>query len=470
MVFSSIVFLSIFLPITVLLYYLIKPLAARNILLVAASLIFYAYGEPVFIFLMMASMLANYLLGLAMGKEKGKKAVLVAAVILNLGMLALFKYSSWIIGGLNLRFHLGIPTVTDHLPIGISFYTFQALSYLVDVYRGQVKRQKNVLYFFLYISFFPQLIAGPIVKYHDIELQITDRKTDPDQIAAGFRRFIMGLGKKVLISNILAQAADYVFALNGQDMCALSAWIGAIAYMLQIYFDFSGYSDMAIGLGKIFGFTFQENFRYPYAADTMKEFWRRWHISLSTWFKEYLYIPLGGNRKGKVRTSLNKLFVFFCTGLWHGANMTFVVWGLFHGAFLFLEEWVPIRKLPKAIRHIYSLLVICVGFVIFRADSMAQAGLVIKNMFTGFSMTYPQKMLAMKPVTPLFIFILFLAILAAGEYGRRALNRMILSGNVEETVSGTWVTLQNIWSIFILLLCFLYLSGGSYNPFIYFRF
>ncbi|MCQ2510119.1 MAG: MBOAT family protein [Lachnospiraceae bacterium] len=464
MVFSSIVFLSIFLPITVLLYYLIRPLAARNILLLAVSLIFYAYGEPVFIFLMMASMLVNYFLGLALGQGKGKKAVLVTAILLNLGMLALFKYSSWVIMGINGMFRLSIPTVTNHLPIGISFYTFQALSYLIDVYRGQVKQQKNVLYFFLYISFFPQLIAGPIIKYHDIELQITDRHVDADQVAAGFRRFIIGLGKKVLISNIVAAAADYVFALSGSEMCALSAWIGAISYMLQIYFDFSGYSDMAIGLGKIFGFTFQENFRYPYASDTMKEFWRRWHISLSTWFKEYLYIPLGGNRKGKIRTSLNKLFVFFCTGLWHGANLTFVVWGLFHGAFLFLEEYVPIRKLPKVIRHIYSLLVICVGFVIFRADNMAQAGLVLKNMFTGFSMTHAQYVTAMKPVTALYLVVLVLAVVAAFELIRKA--AMVIMPKNE----GTAVLLANIWSILVLILCFLYLSGGSYNPFIYFRF
>ena len=274
------------------------------------------------------------------------------------------------------------------LPIGISFFTFQALSYVIDVYSGKITVQKNFWKVLLYISFFPQLIAGPIVKYRDIEQAIEYRNMDIKHVVYGIRRFICGLGKKVLIANAMGQAADAVFSASHEEINILSAWIGAIAYMLQIYYDFSGYSDMAVGLGKMYGFCFQENFRYPYGATSIKEFWHRWHISLSAWFKEYLYIPLGGNRKGKICTCINKFIVFFCTGLWHGADWTFIIWGLYHGIFSMMEECITVlQKIPKCITYIYTMLVVCTGFVMFRAETISQGLYITSQMFTGISYT-----------------------------------------------------------------------------------
>ena len=461
MVFSSLTFLCIFLPATIILSYLIKPVRGKNILLVIASLLFYAYGEPVYIILMIASICINYMFGRLLGSGN-RKAKLALAVTVNIGLLFVFKYAAWIINGLSGLLDLGIPAVELSLPIGISFYTFQALSYVIDVYRGVVEPQKSILNFFLFISFFPQLIAGPIIKYKDIAKELANRQMTTEGMAHGLQRFIFGLSKKVLIANVMASAADTVFALNTSELCAVSAWAGAIAYMMQIYFDFSGYSDMAIGMGEIFGFHFMENFRYPYAADCIQDFWHRWHISLSTWFKEYLYIPLGGNRKGKVRTYLNKIIVFFFTGAWHGANITFVIWGLFHGAFLILEDAVKIKKIPQVPRRIYTLLVVCVGFVIFRADTMAQAGAVIKNMFTGFAFDHMQLLLAVRIFTPLFIIILITAVFFSWQH-KKLIALVNSSAGVSQTVA-------YIICVVLLLLSVLYLSGGGYNPFIYFRF
>lgn len=330
MVFSSLTFLCIFLPVVLALYYLLPTLRIRNVLLIAVSLLFYAYGEPVYVLLMIASIIINYIFGRLLGTENKKKRqwILAIAVVINIGLLVVFKYLDMMVQTVNQLCGSEIPLVGLALPIGISFFTFQALSYVIDVYRREVEPQKNLWNVMLYISFFPQLIAGSIVKYHDIQEQIDNRNTDVKEIAEGLRRFIIGLSKKVLISNTMAVTADALFAAGAGELNILSAWIAAIAYMLQIYFDSSGYSDMAIGLGHMFGFRFLENFRYPYISANIQEFWRRWHISLSTWFKEYLYIPLGGNRKGKARTCLNKMIVFFSTGLWHGANWTFVLWGL----------------------------------------------------------------------------------------------------------------------------------------------
>ncbi len=353
------------------------------------------------------------------------------------------------------------------LPIGISFFTFQALSYVIDVYRGQVKAQKNYGSMLLYISFFPQLIAGPIVKYHDIEQQISNRTTDVKEIAAGFRRFIVGLSKKVLLSNTAALAADAVFAAELSQVNILSAWIGAVSYLFQIYFDFSGYSDMAIGLGHMFGFTFQENFNYPYISGSVQEFWRRWHISLSTWFKEYLYIPLGGNRKGAARTYMNKLIVFFCTGLWHGANWTFVVWGLYHGLFLLLEGILPVKKLPRVLGHLYTMLAVCTGFVIFRADTLFQGVSLIGKMFAGMSFGPEAMSFALRQMNPLLVLTLAVCVFAScpvRQWGSRLAER---SGGAAELIfrPGSYVC-----TVVLLVLCMLSLSGGTYNPFIYFRF
>lgn len=329
MVFSSLTFLCIFLPAVFLLYTLIPSLKAKNTLLIIASLIFYAYGEPVYVLLMIASSLVNYICALnCADRERTKsKVFLAAAIVINLGLLAVFKYTGMFVTSLNTLAGLKIPVPEIALPIGISFFTFQALSYVIDVYRGTVERQKNYFHVLLYISFFPQLIAGPIVKYRDISESIASREQNAKDVARGMRRFICGLCKKVLIANAMGQVADVIFSNDIAALSAFPTWLGAVAYLFQIYYDFSGYSDMAIGLGRMFGFRFKENFLYPYAATNIQDFWRKWHISLSTWFKEYLYIPLGGNRKGKARTVLNRLIVFFLTGLWHGANWTFVVWG-----------------------------------------------------------------------------------------------------------------------------------------------
>lgn len=469
MVFSSVVFLSVFLPVVLGLYCLLPGIRIKNGLLIIASLLFYAYGEPVYVLLMLFSTVMNYLFGRGIDRWVGqkKKVFLVLNVLCNLGMLGLFKYVDMVVQTVNTIFHADFPLPGIELPIGISFFTFQAMSYVIDVYRGQVQAQKNYWNILLYISFFPQLIAGPIVKYHDIEKQMEHRKFEIEEVGKGIRRFIVGLSKKVLISNVMALAADAMFGMPVGEMNLLAAWTGAVAYMLQIYYDFSGYSDMAIGLGHMFGFTFQENFRYPYSAVTIQDFWRRWHISLSTWFKEYLYIPLGGNRKGKVRTCVNKLIVFFATGLWHGANWTFVVWGLFHGGFLLLEEWLPLKKLPRILGHLYALLVVCVGFVLFRAETLAQGIGVIGRMFTGFRFDAGAMTPVINQMTPQFLLILAVGILLSFP----------LTVKLQEKVNGCSVRVKNgvemasyAGSILLLLLCILSLAGGTYNPFIYFRF
>lgn len=343
---------------------------------------------------------------------------------------------------------------------------------MIDVYWERVEVQKNYFNILLYISFFPQLIAGPIVKYRDINEAIENRVMNADEIAKGLRRFICGLGKKVLIANTAGLVADHVFTAAHSKVNFVVAWIGAIAYLMQIYYDFSGYSDMAIGLGHMFGFHFKENFQYPYGADSIQEFWRRWHISLSTWFKEYLYIPLGGNRKGTARTCINRIIVFFFTGLWHGANWTFVIWGLWHGMFLLFETYCPIvKKAPKVIARIYTLLVVCVGFVMFRADTLTEGLFMIRQMFTGFSMDPASMSFAVQQLTPWF-----LVMLAAGIIGAAPIRKLVdhIRENVQpEVLAGKWKTVQIVLyvaSAVLLIWCMIRLSGSTYNPFIYFRF
>jgi len=468
LVFSSLIFLCVFLPVVFLLYYIIPSMRAKNILLIVFSFLFYAYGEPVYVLLMLFSTFLNYLFGrlIGSGYEARRKAVLITAVCVNLALLGVFKYTDMIIGTVNAMLGTSIALTGIQLPIGISFFTFQAMSYVIDVYRREVKAQKSYLNIMLYISFFPQLIAGPIVKYHDIENQINFRQHNPKEIAEGLRRFILGLAKKVLIANTVAIAADTLFAVPMAEINMSSAWIAALAYMIQIYFDFSGYSDMAIGLGHMFGFTFLENFRYPYSALNIKDFWRRWHISLSTWFKEYLYIPLGGNRKGKARTCLNKIIVFFATGLWHGANWTFVVWGLFHGLFLLLEEVVRIRKLPKILGHAYTLLIVCLGFVIFRADTLQQGMQMIGQMFTGVDFSLDKVGVALEQLTPGFIAAMLLGWIIAFPVLPRMKEKLAVKSSAKRwAVPATY-----IFSIILLVVCMLNLSSGTYNPFIYFRF
>lgn len=476
MVFSSLIFLCIFLPVVFILYGVIPSLKARNILLMLASLMFYAYGEPVYVLLMIGSSLFNYIFALLVskGSPHRRKGWLAAAVIVNLGLLCVFKYTGMIVNSVNGVFGTRIPDPGIVLPIGISFFTFQALSYVIDVYRGHVKAQRNYLYVQLYIAFFPQLIAGPIVRYSDIEKEIENRSRDMEMIANGLRRFVCGLAKKVLIANAMGQAADAIFRMQNGNINILSAWIGAIAYLFQIYYDFSGYSDMAIGLGQMFGFHFRENFQYPYGAFSIQEFWRRWHISLSTWFREYLYIPLGGNRKGRPRTVLNKLIVFFCTGLWHGASWTFVIWGIYHGLFLLLEEYVPvIRKIPKWLGRIYTLLVVCVGFVLFRADTLGQGAAMVGKMFSGFDFSSASMSIALQQLTPYFLCMLALAVIGCapvrGIADRIRTNSrkgvLALNGKAKVVEIGLYAA-----AVFVLAYCMLRLSSNGYNPFIYFKF
>lgn len=466
MVFSSLVFLCIFLPCAFILHYFLSTIRLKNALLILVSLVFYAYGEPVYVLLMLGSTIANYFLGRWID-QNSKRYTVIIAVVLNLLVLGIFKYADMLILTLNQLFGIQLPLPGISLPIGISFFTFQIMSYIIDVYRRDVEVQKNYWELLLYISFFPQLIAGPIIKYHDVAEQIACRSLSIEKIGRGFRRFIIGLSKKVLISNMVALTVDQIFALEMSQINFATAWIAALAYLLQIYYDFSGYSDMAIGLGYMFGFDFMENFQYPYGARTIQEFWRRWHISLSTWFKEYLYIPLGGNRYGRVRTCINKIIVFFSTGLWHGANWTFVFWGLYHGLFLLFEEIVPIKKLPKILGHLYTLVVVTCGFVVFRADTIRQGIQMILKMFTAFNMSPEFVNVTWRFCTPLVIFVMII-----GLFGSFAWKK-----SMEEILKQKSLKIQNaiecmtyVIAIVLLALCMLSLSSGTYNPFIYFRF
>lgn len=464
MVFSSLSFLSIFLPVVLILYWILPGVRTQNTMLLIASLLFYAYGEPVYVFLMIGSAFINYVWALLIDHFPiYKKGVMILAVIQNIGILGVFKYAGFFVETWNslTGMHCHVPEIA--LPIGISFYTFQALSYVIDVYRGDTTSQKNYLKLLLYISFFPQLIAGPIVKYHDIEKELSERRKDLSEIVLGIRRFVIGLSKKVLISNYLGAMVDTLFASDLAEINILCAWLGAVGYMLQIYFDFSGYSDMAIGIGQMMGFHFKENFNYPYTAVSIQDFWTRWHMSLSGWFKEYLYIPLGGNRKGKVRTVINKYIVFFCTGFWHGAALQFIFWGLFHGSFLMLEEYVPMirkegGKIKKACNHVYVILVVMIGFVFFRADTMSQGALWVSRMFTGFFFSQASMRLLLSLLMPLNIIVLLAAIVGSTPWVKK----------IREKNGVT--ALSCLASLCLLVFCIFSLAGGTYNPFIYFRF
>lgn len=464
MVFSSMVFLCVFLPAAFCLHLLLPGMRAKNFLLVVASLVFYAYGEPIYVILLVASSAGNYILARLTGEcPKIRKLTMTLAVVINLGLLVIFKYSGFLVETFNSVTGAGIPVPQVRMPIGISFFTFQALSYVIDVYRGDASVQKNFGKVLLYISFFPQLIAGPIVKYHDVEAEINNRKQTPEEIGKGIRRFIAGLSKKVLIANTMGLVADNLFGAAATGITGPGAWLGAVSYMLQIYFDFSGYSDMALGLGMMFGFHFHENFDYPYISASIREFWRRWHMSLSGWFKEYLYIPLGGNRRGKFRTVVNKMIVFVCTGIWHGASFNFLFWGIYHGFFLMLEEYIPFigkkgGKLKSFFQHVYALLVVCVGFVFFRADTMKQGCFWIREMFTDFGWKASAMSLTLQQLTPVYLVTLATALIAAVP-----VNSMLKKYKWYEGFT-------YVLSLAGFALCVLSLAGGTYNPFIYFRF
>ena len=433
-----------------------------------ASLIFYAWGEPVYVVLLLASILINYLLGRLVW---GRKPVLVAAVIVNLAFLIVFKYAGFIVQSINALPFISLKEPKISMPIGISFYTFQAMSYVIDTYRDERKRPGSFLDVMLYVCLFPQLVAGPIVKYNSVREQLQDRQVSAEGVASGIQRFIVGLSKKMLIANVMAVAVDRMFELDMAQLDMASAWVGAVCYMLQIYFDFSGYSDMAVGMGKMFGFTFPENFDYPYTACSIRQFWKKWHISLTSWFREYLYFPLGGNRKGRARTLFNRFFVFLCTGIWHGADWTFVVWGIYHGVLTMLETVLVKDKKDKnagkaadsakpvirVLGHIYTLLAVMIGFVIFRADSMGQAVQFIVSMFS-FGATAVGTMTAVSVMSPLFIITLIIAAVACTPVLR------MLPKNAVTRMAGMTFT------IILYMLCIMEIAAGSYNPFIYFRF
>ena len=423
----------------------------RNGLLLLFSLAFYAWGEPMYVFLMLGAILANYLLAFRVRKSR---LVFVCAVALDLGLLAVFKYLDLLISAANGLFRLNLPGAHLALPIGISFYTFQILSYVIDVRRGDVPPARNLVDFAAYVSMFPQLIAGPIVRYVDVAADLRRLNGDISTAAAGARRFCMGLAKKALLANTLASAADTAFGMTG-SLNFGGAWAGLIAYALQIYFDFSGYSDMAIGLGKMLGFSFPENFCYPYVSLSVKEFWRRWHLSLSTWFRDYLYIPLGGSRRGKGRTLLNLLIVFALCGLWHGADWTFLLWGLWHGLFLCLERLSFMKKLqealPKWVRWCYTALVALLGWVLFRADTLGMALQYAGNLFSLEGVWISEVLTVQSG-----------AALLAGIVCCLPLPRPRQNALTE--------TVYTLMALTLLAACALCLAGGTYNPFIYFRF
>lgn len=468
MLFSSLVFLWYFSPITLLLY-LFLPRKGKNVLLLVASLLFYAWGEPKYIFLMLFSITLNYLGGFWVNAagERTRKLALAVIVLANLALLGYFKYYSFAGDTLAALFGRQVLPVRDiALPLGISFYTFQAMSYVIDLYRGKTQLQKSWFLMALYISFFPQLVAGPIVRYTEIEAQLQNRCVTVQDFSYGVKRFLYGMAKKVILANCFAARADEVFGLVPSAVSTPLAWLGALYYTLQIYYDFSGYSDMAIGLGAMFGFTFPENFHYPYLSRSVSEFWRRWHMSLSGWFKEYLYIPLGGNRKGKPRTLLNLFIVFLATGLWHGANWQFVAWGIWYAILLILERTLlekPLRKAPAWFGWLYTMFFVVCGWVLFRAPGL-RAGLQwLRTMWTptAASAAYP----VIRYMDSRTMLLLIVGILLCGPV------QAALPGLRQRLYDRTHVgSLQGAALLVLGFACTVLLVSGTYNPFIYFRF
>ena len=462
MLFSSIPFLFYFLPAVLILYFLV-PTKLKNAVLLAFSLVFYAWGEPKYVFLMIATICLFFFCGIAIGKansQKMKKLWLTVSVVISLALLAVFKYADFGVSSVNAALGTSIPLLKLALPIGISFYTFQCLSYTIDVYRGEAQVQRNIVSFGAYVSLFPQLIAGPIVRYVDVARELDSRTHSWDDIALGLRRFLIGLAKKILIADRFAVLLN-VFRDSGSQS-VLFYWMYAIAFTLHIYFDFSGYSDMAIGLGRIFGFHFIENFNYPYMSKSIGEFWRRWHMSLGSWFRDYVYIPLGGNRVKPARWVFNTLVVWMLTGLWHGAAWNFVLWGLLYAVFLMIEKWGKpvIEKLPGFIRRFYVLLVVCLGFVLFNAVDFTQALSDIKGLFgmLNIPLVTTETLYYLRSYGVLFIL---------GFIGATPLMKK-LGSKLEKTTAGA--ILEPVLLIALLLVCTAYLVDGSFSPFLYFRF
>ena len=461
MIFSSIPFLYYFLPAVLLIYFLV-PRVLKNTVLLLSSLVFYAWGEPRLVALMLFTIAVFYGCGLAMGRcqnRKWKKAWLIVSIVVSVGLLALYKYADFFVSSFNAVTGLSVPLLRLALPVGISFYTFQCLSYTIDVYWGNVPVQKNPISFGAYVVLFPQLIAGPIVRYSDVAKELDHRTHSWEKVAQGLRRFLLGMGKKVLIADNFALLMKLFRESNAQSV--LFYWMYAIAFALNIYFDFSGYSDMAIGLGRIMGFHFPENFNFPYISRSIQEFWRRWHMTLGGWFRDYIYIPLGGNRVKPLRWVFNTLVVWMLTGLWHGAAWNFVLWGLLYAALLLLEKWVPaIHKMPRVLGHIYAMLAVILGFVLFNATSLQQCARDIKCLF-GFG--------GLPAITADTIYYLrsYGVLFVVGIVGATPVVR-----NCANRIAHTKVAavLEPVLCIGLLLLCTAYLVDGSFSPFLYFRF
>lgn len=464
MVFSSTVFLFLFLPLVLIIYYnpIVKNRKFRNIFLLLVSLGFYAWGEPVFVFIMMLSIIINWFLALKIDKNEKKKRYVILAILYNVGLLFVFKYLSFFANNMGLLFKVDKITLNIALPIGISFFTFQMLSYVLDVYFNKAKVQKNLLYVGLYVSLFPQLIAGPIVRYETIANEIETRQENTKDFCDGIYRFVYGLGKKVLISNYVGLVVDNIFvSMNITPISTATVWLGAIAYTLQIYFDFSGYSDMAIGLGKMFGFHFSENFNYPYMAKSITDFWRRWHISLSTWFRDYVYIPLGGNRVSNKRHIFNLFIVWLLTGMWHGANWTFIVWGLFYFILLIMEKKTNIVQKMGFFSYIYTMFFVIIGWVIFRSDNFSVLKQYLGYMF-GIGSNGIVDSMAIDYIKFSGI-ALVVGIIASFPIGKFIKEKIKINNNIKDI-------LEMIFVVIIFILSILVCIRSTYNPFIYFNF
>ena len=486
MLFSSIPFLYYFLPAVVLSYFLVSfiveklftlcgagaekshraSIFTKNLILLVFSLIFYGWGEPVYLFLMIGSILMFWGCGLAIGAAKTqgmKKLWLTVSVVVSLSLLGVFKYADFFVDNFNALTGLSVPLLKLALPIGISFYTFQCLSYTIDVYRGNTESQKDIIAFGAYVALFPQLIAGPIVRYVDVARELKDREHNWERVHLGLRRFVVGLSKKIILADNFALLMN-IFR-DSSEPSVLFYWMYAIAFLFNIYFDFSGYSDMAIGLGKLFGFNFIENFNYPYMSKSVAEFWRRWHMSLGSWFRDYVYIPLGGNRVSKGRWVFNTLAVWMLTGMWHGASWNFILWGLLYAVCLLIEKWVPaIQKLPAVFRHFYTLLVVTLGFVLFNATDLAQVGTDFAGLFGfgGLPAVSTATIYYLKSYGMLFI----MGIIGATPLVRDTANRLY---NGSKTGSVTAIV-ECVLLVILLLVCTGYIVDGSFSPFLYFRF
>jgi len=462
MVFSNLYFLFCFLPINLLCYYLAPSLRLKNAVLIIFSLFFYAWGEPVWIVLLLFSATIDYIHGRLLSvleKKALRRLVLGSSLFLNLGLLVTFKYSAFIVANINHIFSINIHSFSVSLPIGISFYTFQTISYVVDVYRGEVEAQRNYLKFLLFVSLFHQLVAGPIVRYKDIAKEIECRILSVDRFNGGVLRFVTGLGKKVVIANTAGSLSSYYLDQGLGNITVMGAWYGAILFSLQIYFDFSGYSDMAIGLGRMFGFTYKENFNYPYISRSATEFWRRWHISLGSFFRDYVYIPLGGNRK---RLYFNLFIVWFLTGLWHGASWNFIMWGLYFGFFILIEKVLLLKwlnKLPRVFGHFYLLLIAILGWVIFYYTDLGKAMAYIRIMLgtTGAHFVSANDVLRLKNN----LYFLIFAFMASTPVFKQMIHKLKLTKNA-------WY--QGAYVFSLMMICISLLLGQSYNPFLYFRF